>query len=102
MILEEIRLPLVGLTAHEPVKVLEAHPARPLVKRSSEAVGVGGRIVVLAEPRRGVTVALEDRADGSAVLFNDGIITRVARRLLGDHSKTRRVVVAASDQGRAG
>ena len=32
MIAEEIRRPLVGLAAHEPIEILEAHAAGPLVE----------------------------------------------------------------------
>ena len=94
-------MPLVGLTAHEPVEVLEAHPAGPLVEGSSQAVEIGRRVMVLAEPGRGVAVLLKDLADGRFVLGNDAVVARVAGGLLGDHTKTRRVVVAAGDQGRA-
>ena len=81
MILEKVRLPLVGLTAHKAIEVLEAHSARPLVKRSGQAVDIGRCVMVLAEPGGGITVFLQDLADGGAVLCNDRIITRIARGL---------------------
>ena len=101
MISEEIGRPLIGFTAHEPIEVLEAHPAGPLVEWSSQAVEIGRRVMILAEPRRGVAVLLKDLADGRLVLGNDTVVARVAGGLFGDHTKTRRVVVAAGDQGRS-
>ena len=101
MIAEKIGRPLVGLTAHEPIEVLEAHPARPLVEGSGQAVEIGRGVVVLAEPRCGVAVLLENLADGGAVLVDDGVIARVSRGLFADHAEAHRVVVAAGDQRRA-
>src|SRR5207237_9799522 len=97
---EEIGRPLVGLTAHEPVEVLEAQPTGPLVKGAGEAIEIGRRVMVLAKPGRGVAVLLKDLADGGFVLGNDAVVTRVAGGLLGDHTKTRRVMVATGGQGR--
>ena len=64
MILEQIGRPLVGLAAHEPVEILEAHSRRPLVVRPGDAVLKAGRVVLLAEPRRGIAVLLQDFTDG--------------------------------------
>src|SRR5438876_485890 len=68
MIAEEKGGPLIGFTAHEPVEVIEAHPARPLVEGSSQAIEIGRRVMVLAEPGRGVAVLLQYLADGRFVL----------------------------------
>src|SRR5665648_640019 len=43
---EEVRLPLVGVTANEPVEIIEAHSRRPLVKWPDGAGLEGGRVVV--------------------------------------------------------
>src|SRR4029077_13939899 len=98
MISEEIRGPLFGFTAHEPVEVIETHPAGPLVERSSQAVEIRRRVMVLAEPGRGIAVLLEDLADGRFVLGNDAVVARIAGGLLGDHTKTRRVMVAPGNE----
>src|SRR5262249_24352110 len=47
---EEVRLPLVRVTADEAVEILETHADRPLVERADLARGERGRVVVLAEP----------------------------------------------------
>src|SRR6185369_17258124 len=57
---KQVGCPLVGLAAHESVEVLEAHADRPLVEWSGRAVQIGGGVVVLAKPRRGVSVVAEN------------------------------------------
>src|SRR5208283_3998395 len=76
---EQVRRPLVGLAAQEAVEVIEAHPRRPLIEGPRRAVLKARRVVVLAEPRRGVAVAFEDRADGRIVRTDDGVIARETR-----------------------
>ena len=56
--------------------------------------------MVLAEPRGGVAVALEDRADRRVVRTDDRVVARETRRQLGDHAEAHRVMVAAGDQRR--
>ncbi len=100
VIAEQIRLPLVGLAAHEPVEVLEAHPRWPLVEGAGDAVLEARRIVILAEPRRGVAVFREDAADRRVLGPDDRVVAGIARREFRDHAKADRVVVAAGDQRR--
>ena len=95
---EQVRLPLVGVAADEAVEVLEAHAGRPLVERPDLAGREGRRVVVLAEPRRGVAVVEQDAADGGLVLADDAVVAGEAGRLLGDHAEADRVVVAPGDQ----
>src|SRR5260370_7736219 len=100
MITKQVRRPLVGLAAHEAIEVLEAHSRRPLVVRSSDAVLIGGRVVILAEPRRGVTVILEDRADAGVLQADDRVIARVTGGELADHAETDGLMVTPVDQSR--
>ena len=97
-IAEEVRLPLVGVAADETVEIFEAHAGRPLVERSDLARGEGRRVVVLAEPRRGIAVVEQDAADGGLVLADDAVVAREAGGLLRDHAEAGRVMVAAGDQ----
>ena len=97
---EQVRLPLVGVAADEAVEILEAHAGRPLVKRPDLAGGKRRRVVVLAEPRRGIAVVEQNPADGGLVLGDDAVVAREARGLLGDHPEAGRVVVAPGDQRR--
>src|SRR3954471_6619182 len=71
VVLEKVRCPLVGLAAHKAVEVIESHSDRPLIERTGDGVLVRRRVVVLAEPRRGVTIALENGADGCVVWTYD-------------------------------
>ena len=60
VIAEQVGRPLVGLAAHEAVEVLEAHARWPLIEGTGRAVLKRRGVVVLAEPRRGVAVLLQD------------------------------------------
>src|SRR5262249_41857649 len=99
---KEIRLPLIGVAADETVEVLEAHAGRPLVERTDLARRERRRVVVLAEPRRGVAVFEQDSTDRRLVLRNDAVVTRKAARLLGDHAEAGRVMIASGDERSAG
>ena len=95
---EQVRLPLVGITADEAIEILKAHAGRPLVERPDLARSERRRVVVLAEPRRGIAVIQQDPADGGLVLGDDAVVAGEAGRLLGDHAEAGRVMVAAGDQ----
>ena len=92
--------PLIGLAAHEAVEIVEAHPSGPLVERSGGAVLVVGRVVVLAEPRRGIAVLLQDFANGGVVDANNGVVARIARGLLGNDPETNGVMVTPGNDRR--
>ena len=101
VIAEQPRRPLVGLAAHEPVEVIEAHSARPLIEGAGETLLGARRVVVLAEPRRGIAVLPQDLADGGVVPPDDGVVARESGGLLGDHAEADRVMIAPGDQRRA-
>lgn len=88
-VLEQVRLPLIGVATHEPIEVVEAHTRRPLIERTSGAVLKSGRVVVLSEPGRGVAVLLQDLADRSVLYADDRVIAGIAGCLLGDDAETR-------------
>src|ERR1700727_3535952 len=88
VITKEIRLPLIGLAAHEPVKILEAHARRPLVEGTGRtAVLEPWSVMVLAEPRGRVAVFLEDLADGGIIDTDDGVIAGVAGGQFADNAE---------------
>src|SRR5262245_66526745 len=60
------------------------------------------RVVFLAEPRGGVSILLDNFADGRIVYANDGVIAGITRCLLRDHAITDGMMVPASDQRGAG
>ena len=100
-IAEQVRLPLAGVAADEPVEILEAHAHRPLVERPGRGRLIGGRVVFLAEPRGRVTVLLQDGANGAVRFQNDRVIARIPRGQLPHDAKAGDVVIATRDQGRA-
>ena len=102
MIPEQIRRPLIGLATRESVEVIEADPRRPLIEGACHAELGGQRVVVLAEPRCGVTMLAQDARDRDILGTDVGVISRKSRRYLGDYAKAHRMVVAAGDQRRAG
>src|SRR5262245_1279805 len=77
-VLEQERRPLVGLTAHEAIEVIEAHANGPLIVWASRAVLITWRIVVFAKPGGGVAVLLQNRADGGVVNSDHGVVARIA------------------------
>src|SRR5208282_93224 len=97
-IAKEVGRPLIGLAAHEPVEILEAHADRPLVERPGHAVLKAGGVMFFAKPRGGVTVVPQDRADGSVLRPDDGVIARITSGQLADYPKTHRVMIAPRDE----
>ena len=95
---EQVRLPLARVAADEAVEVFEAHADRPLVERADLAGRESRRVVILAEPRRGEAVVLQDAADRRLVLRDDAVVARETGRLFRDHAETHRMMVAAGDQ----
>ena len=95
---KQVGRPLVCLAAHEPVEIFEPHADRPLVKWSGRAVQIGRGIMILAEPRRGISVVTENGSDRRAFLADDGIIAGIAGRHFTDNAVPHRMVVAAGNQ----
>src|SRR5206468_12072268 len=98
---EQVRLPLAGVAADEPVEILEAHPGRPLLKRPRLARLIERRVVILAEPRGRVPILLEYLTNRSAISLDDGVVTRESRRSFANYAKAGYVMIAASNQRRA-
>ena len=96
------RMPLVHVTAHEAVEVVEAEAARPAIEGAGLAGLPVGRVVVLAEPGGGVAVLAENLGDRADALGDDAGVAVVAGRSLGDDARAGDVVVPAGEQGRAG
>src|SRR5262245_37433070 len=86
-------LPLARVTADEAVEVIEAHADRPIIKGARGVRLPGRHIVVLAEPRGGVTVRLQSRGDSGGFSRDDGIVAWEATRHFGDIAVADRVVI---------
>src|SRR5262245_66580437 len=85
-VLEQNRIVLVGLATDEAVEVVEAQSLRPTVEGTGDAALPVGRVVVLAEPRCGVTVVLQDRTDGGRIAADLDVVVGEARRRFSDYS----------------
>src|SRR5262245_62448677 len=92
-VLEQNRIVLVGLATDEAVEVVEAQSLRPTVEGTGDAALPVGRVVVLAEPRCGVTVVLQDRPDGGRTAGNHVVVDGVGRSTFSAESNPRGVVV---------
>src|SRR5258708_21409864 len=95
MILEEVGRPLVGLTPHEPVEILEAQYRGPLIERTGRAVLIGRSVVILAKPRVRITVILNNIADASDLYPDDRVVSRITRRAFPDYPRPHTMLSAA-------
>ena len=97
----KIRRPLISLAAHEAVKIVETHAARPLIERPRHAVQIGGGVMVLAEPGGGKSILFQDLTDRGAFRSDDRVIAREAGGHLADDAESHRMMIAPSDERRA-
>ena len=67
IVLDQVRIPLIGLTTHEPVEAVEALLQRPLRAARAARNVLLGHVVVLADPERAVPVVLQDLPDRRAL-----------------------------------
>src|SRR5438046_3541868 len=95
---KQVWLPLVSVAADEPVEILEALPNGPIIKRPDLTGTEGRHVVVLAEPRRRITIVQQDAAEGRLVLSDNAVVAREARGLLRDHAEAGCVMVASGDE----
>src|SRR5438046_8872790 len=97
---KEVWLPLVSVAADEPVEILEALPNGPIIKRPDLTGTEGRHVVVLAEPRRRITIVQQDAADSRLVISDNAVVAREARGLHRDHADAGSVTVASRNQRR--
>ena len=98
----EVRLVLRRLAGEEAVEVFEAVAGRPILERAGGGGLIGGRVVPLAEGRRGVAVVLQDLGDRRARLRDDARIAVPVVGQLRDLPVADAMMVAPREQGRAG
>src|SRR5208282_3028180 len=95
---EEVGLPLIGVAADESIEIVEAHANRPLIKWTRLARRERRSVVVLAEPRRRVTVILQNSPNRCLVFRDDAVVARITGGLFRNNAETNGVMVAAGDQ----
>src|SRR5262249_7281101 len=101
-VLEDGRMPLVGIPAQETIEILEAQARRPQVEWAGLARHPVGHVVHLAEPGRVVAAQLEDFADRARAPGHQRVVSRVPGRELGDVAAGDAVMVAPGDERGAG
>ncbi len=102
VVVDEVRVPLVGLGAQEPVPALEPAAARPVAPRRGE-VHLDGRAQVPLADHVGVPAELAEDLGQHAVLRRDRAArVREPDRGLGDAGHRVAGVVAPGQQARAG
>src|SRR5581483_1783422 len=80
IVFDEVRVPLVGLAADEPVVALETLAERPCLAVATLGDILFRNVVVLAEPESAVTIVLEDLRNGGGLRRDT---TRPARKAVG-------------------
>ena len=91
----QIRIPLVGFAAEEPIEPVEALLQRPLRFAAPTGDVLFGHIVVLAHPERAVAVVLQHLTDRRALGRQTGRRARKAVGSLGNRGEAIHVVIAA-------
>src|SRR5437762_8714606 len=91
------RLPLAGFPAHEPEEIIEAHADGPLIEWAGLGLLESRRIVVLAKPRGGKAVVLENLADSCLILGDDAVVAGITGRDFRDDAEANGVVIAAGN-----
>ena len=100
VVVDQVRIPLAGVTAEEAVEALEAAPERPPVERARAGFLVARRQVVFPDHERAVAV-LEEHLGQEAVLERDhSVVPGIAARQFRDGGHRVAVVVAAGDDAR--
>jgi hypothetical protein len=95
---KQIWLPLVSVAADKAVEIFEAHSGGPLIERPHLAGGERRRVMILAEPRRGVAVIEQNPSDSCLVLGDDAVVARESRGLFRDHAEAGGMMVAPGNQ----
>ena len=101
VVVHQVRIPLTGVTAQEPVKALEAAAQRPPVERARARLLVARRQVVLPDQERAVTVLHEHLGQEAVLERDDAVVPGIAARQLGDGGHRVAVMVAAGDDAGA-
>ena len=102
VVLDERRVPVVGLAADEAVEAVEAARQRPVALRRAHRPLVERHVVVLADPEGVVAVLAQHLADRGVLHRDVAGVAREALGALGDLGEPVLVVVAPGEQARAG
>ena len=98
VVVDQVRIPLVGLAAEEAVEAIEALLQRPLLARRAGRDVLLRDVVILAEPERAPAVVLEDLRHRRALERDASVRAGEAVRALGDRRHAVQVMVAAGEE----
>ena len=99
VVVDEVRMELIGLAPEKAVKALEAATERPLVLRTSHGHLPGRSQVPLADGEGGIAVAKKDLRQKPAVFRHGGVIAGEAGGDLDDATHAVGVMVPAREEG---
>ena len=102
IVIDQVRMPLVGLRAEEPVEALEPAPRRPVAPRRGQVHLVGRAQMPLARHVRVPAKLAEDLRQHPVLRWDRPARVRKADRRFGDAGHAVARVVATRQQARAG
>jgi hypothetical protein len=94
VVVDEIRIPLIGLAAEEAVEAIEALLQRPLRARCARGDILLGHVVILAEPEGAPAVVLEDLRHRGTLQRDAPVRAGESIGPLGDRGHAIQVMVA--------
>jgi hypothetical protein len=100
VVLGEVRVPLVGLAADEPVEAVVAQPEGPVLLRRAHRPRVDRRVVVLADPERAPAGVAQHGRHGGVLTRDVGVVAGEPGRGLGDRGEPVLMVVAPGQEHR--
>ena len=100
VVVDQIRIPLAGVAAQEPVEPLETAAQRPAVERPGRGLELRRQQVVLADHVGAVAVLLQHLRQEPVLERDAAVVARVPGRQLVDRRRRVGVVVAAGDDAR--
>ena len=102
VVLDQLRVPLVGFAADEAVEPVITKPQRPVLAVGADVEGIDGHVVVLADPEGAPAGVAQHRRDRCVLRRDVARVAGKACRRLGDGPETVLMMVAARQHRGAG
>ena len=101
VVADQLRRPMVGVAAEEPVVALEALAQRPVLERTRRGALVAWGEVPLADREGGVALVAQDLGERAGLVGDAGRVAGEVHRQVGQHADADAVVVATGEQAGA-